>query len=124
MAFSLSAAASIMFGRLNHRYLLLCLAAYTFCFSFSQGAVIWVYLSEIFPTAVRAKGQSLGASVHWLANATISGLFPVIAARSAGYPFALFAVMMAVQFVVVYFFYPETKRLSLEQLEEKLGVER
>jgi MFS transporter, SP family, arabinose:H+ symporter len=124
MAFSLSAIASVMFGRLNHRYLLPCLAAYAFCFAFSQGAVIWVYLSEIFPTAVRAKGQSLGASVHWMANAVISGLFPVIVARSAGYPFALFAAMMVLQIVVVYFFYPETKRLSLEQLEEKLGAER
>jgi SP family arabinose:H+ symporter-like MFS transporter len=120
MAVSLSAIASVMFGRLNHHYLLPCLATYTFCFAFSQGAVIWVYLSEIFPTAVRAKGQSLGASVHWIANAIISGLFPVIATKSAGYPFAFFAIMMVVQIAVVFFFYPETKRLSLEQLEEKL----
>ena len=70
-------------------------------FAFSQGAVIWVYLSEVFPNRVRAKGQSLGSFTHWIMNALISGIFPVLAARSGGGPFVFFAAMMVVQFFVV-----------------------
>ena len=85
-------------------------------FGFSQGAVIWVYLSEVFPNAVRAKGQSLGSFTHWFMNALIAGLFPLMAARSGAAPFVLFAVMMAVQFFVVLTVYPETKGMALESV--------
>jgi sugar porter (SP) family MFS transporter len=91
-------------------------------FAFSQGAVIWVYLSEVFPNRVRAKGQSLGSFTHWIMNATISGIFPMVAAVSGAAPFALFSVMMVVQFLVVLFFYPETKGVTLEQMQKKLGI--
>jgi MFS family permease len=91
-------------------------------FAFSQGAVIWVYLSEVFPNLVRAKGQSLGSFSHWLMNGIISLIFPVMAARSGGYPFVFFSAMMVLQFFVVLFFYPETKGYSLEQLQKKLGI--
>jgi MFS transporter, SP family, arabinose:H+ symporter len=89
-------------------------------FAFSQGSVIWVYLSEVFPNLVRAKGQSLGSFTHWFMNALISGVFPLMAARSGGIPFVFFASMTAVQFFVVLFVYPETKGVSLEELENQL----
>jgi sugar porter (SP) family MFS transporter len=90
-------------------------------FAFSQGAVIWVYLGEVFPTSVRASGQSLGSFTHWVMNAAISFAFPVIVANySKAAPFVFFAAMTAVQFVVVLTVYPETKGVSLEDLQKKL----
>jgi sugar porter (SP) family MFS transporter len=89
-------------------------------FAFSQGAVIWVYLSEVFPNLVRAKGQSLGSFTHWFMNALISAFFPVMAARSGAVPFVVFAVMMVVQFLVVLAAYPETKGVSLEEMEHHI----
>ena len=118
MAFSLTAAAAIMWGWAGQSLLLWVLLIFIASFAFSQGAVIWVYISEIFPTDVRARGQSLGSGTHWLMNALISGLFPLVAAWSKGAPFLVFALMMAVQFVVVLLFFPETKRLSLEEISE------
>ncbi len=90
-------------------------------FAISQGAVIWVYLSEIFPTAVRARGQSLGSATHWIMNALISAVFPAIAALSASIPFMLFSLMMALQFVLVLWFLPETKGVALEQMAATMG---
>jgi hypothetical protein len=84
--------------------------------------VIWVYIAEVFPNRVRSKGQSLGSSAHWIMNAIISLLFPVLAKYSGGLPFAFFAAMTALQFFVVLFVYPETKGISLEQLQRKLGI--
>ena len=93
-------------------------------FAFSQGAVIWVYLSEVFPTSVRAKGQSLGSFTHWAMNALISWTFPVIATSSRAAPFMLFSAMMVLQFVVVLAVYPETKGVSLEDMQKKLAAGR
>jgi MFS transporter, SP family, arabinose:H+ symporter len=90
-------------------------------FAFSQGSVIWVYISEVFPTAVRAKGQSLGSSTHWVMNALISWAFPIVAASYKAAPFVFFSAMMALQFLVVLFFYPETKNVVLEDMEKKLA---
>ncbi len=91
-------------------------------FSFSQGAVIWVYLSEVFPTRVRAKGQSLGSFTHWFMNALISGTYPMLAASSGGVPFVFFSLMMVVQFFVVLSFYPETKGITLEDMQKKFAI--
>jgi SP family arabinose:H+ symporter-like MFS transporter len=91
-------------------------------FAFSQGAVIWVYLSEVFPNRVRAKGQSLGSFTHWAMNASIAWLFPIIAASSKGAPFFFFSAMMALQFLVVLLAYPETKGMTLEELQKKLSI--
>jgi SP family arabinose:H+ symporter-like MFS transporter len=91
-------------------------------FAFSQGAVIWVYLSEVFPTRVRAKGQSLGSFTHWAMNAAISGAFPIVAAWSRSIPFAFFATMMMVQFFIVLFVYPETKGVTLEKMQERMAI--
>jgi sugar porter (SP) family MFS transporter len=100
--------------------LLWCLVGFIAFFAFSQGAVIWVYLSEVFPTLVRAKGQSLGSFTHWFMNAVISAIFPVMAASSGAGPFVFFALMMAAQFLVVLMLYPETKGRSLEELEQHI----
>jgi sugar porter (SP) family MFS transporter len=89
-------------------------------FAFSQGAVIWVYLSEVFPNRVRAKGQSLGSLTHWLMNAIISFAFPTLAVWSKSIPFVFFSAMMVLQFVVVLLVYPETKGLSLEEMQRRL----
>ncbi len=107
----------------HERMLLLFLVGYIAAFAFSQGAVIWVYLSEIFPTPVRAQGQSLGSFTHWFMNALISWTFPVMASYSGGYPFIFFGGMMVLQFFAVLLFYPETKGLTLEQMQRKLGIE-
>jgi MFS transporter, SP family, arabinose:H+ symporter len=107
-----------LFATSQHpEWLLWLLAGFIAFFAFSQGAVIWVYLSEVFPNLVRAKGQSLGCSTHWIMNALISGFFPVMAARSGSIPFVFFALATVVQFFVVLFVYPETSGLSLEEME-------
>jgi MFS transporter, SP family, arabinose:H+ symporter len=115
------AGVSIIFFTGRHENLLVwLLVGYIAFFAFSQGAVIWVYLSEVFPNAVRAKGQSLGSFSHWFMNALISGIFPLMAATSGAYPFVFFAVMMVVQFFVVLLLYPETKGFTLEEMQKKL----
>ena len=91
-------------------------------FAFSQGAVIWVYLGEVFPNRVRAKGQSLGSLTHWFMAALIAWTFPVLAKTSGGAPFIFFSAMMVVQFFVVLLAYPETKGVSLEAVQKKLGI--
>jgi sugar porter (SP) family MFS transporter len=119
----LAGVAAIFFTHSHQAWLVALLIGFTFFFSLSQGAVIWVYISEIFPTRVRSKGQSLGSTSHWTMNAIISGLFPLVAARSAAAPFVFFSAMMVVQFFVVLFIYPETRGASLEQLQHQLGID-
>jgi MFS family permease len=93
------------------------------CFAFSQGAVIWVYLSEIFPNRVRARGQALGSFTHWVWAAAVSWTFPIVADASGGMPFLVFGGLMLVQFVMVLVFLPETKGVSLEAIQKQLGIE-
>mgnify|MGYP003694774583 CR=1 FL=1 len=88
------------------------LIGYIAFFAFSQGSVIWVYLSEIFPNRVRARGQALGSFTHWFWAAIVSWTFPIIAEASGASAFAFFAVMMVLQFVLVWAFLPETKGVS------------
>jgi len=114
--------AAIFLSGKRQDLLVWCLVGFIAFFAFSQGAVIWVYLSEVFPTKVRAKGQSLGSFTHWIMNAGISAIFPVLAASSGGIPFLFFAVMMVVQFFVVLTAYTETKGYSLEEMQKKLGM--
>jgi MFS transporter, SP family, arabinose:H+ symporter len=118
----LAGVATIFFTKQHEDWLLWLLVSYIAFFAFSQGAVIWVYLGEVFPNAVRAKGQSLGSFSHWIMNFLISLVFPLMAASSGAYPFIFFAVMTAVQFVVVLFVFPETKGISLEAMQKKLGI--
>jgi len=118
----LSGVAYVFLSGQHGNLLLWLLIGYIAFFAFSQGAVIWVYLSEVFPNQVRAKGQSLGSFSHWIMNAAISLAFPVMAASSGGYPFVFFAVMTGIQFLVVLFLYPETKGVTLEEMQKKLGI--
>ena len=112
---------STLFYTGKHQNLLLWpLVGFVGFFAVSQGSVIWVYISEIFPNSVRAKGQSLGSFTHWLTCATLSNFFPVVAVHSAAGPFIFFASMMVIQFVVVLRFFPETKGFTLEQLQQQL----
>jgi len=115
------AGVAMIFATGSHPELLVwLLMGFIAAFAFSQGAVIWVYLSEVFPNLVRAKGQSLGSFTHWFMNALISGIFPVMAARSGAVPFFFFALMMVAQFVVVLTLYPETSGISLEEMEHRI----
>ena len=105
----------------HHGALLWLLVTYIAFFSVSQGAVIWVYLGEVFPTSVRSKGQGVGSASHWFMNAVIAQMFPVVVNKmSTASPFIFFAVMTVVQFIVVLMMYPETKGQTLEALQRKL----
>jgi len=121
-AAALAGVAAIFLSGSRQDLLLWCLVGFIAFFAFSQGAVIWVYLSEVFPTRARAKGQSLGSFTHWIMNAFISAIFPVLAAKSRGAPFVFFAAMMVAQFFVVLMVYPETKGYSLEQMQQHMGI--
>jgi sugar porter (SP) family MFS transporter len=112
----------IFLWRAHQNLLLWLLMGYIAFFALSQGTVIWVYISEIFPNSVRAKGQSLGSLSHWSMNALISLLFPIFASKSAAYPFLFFALMTGLQFVVVLLVYPETKGLTLEEMHRVLRL--
>lgn len=102
--------------------LIFCVAGFIAFFALSSGSVIWVYISEIFPTRVRVKGQALGSTVMWVFNGIIAQAFPVLTAKSAFLPFIFFAAAMAVQFIAVLLFFPETKGLALEELQQKLRL--
>ena len=115
---------SILFITRSHLgWLVWLLMLYIASFAMSQGAVLWVYISEVFPNRVRSKGQSLGSSSHWITNAIISLVFPVMAKSSGAYPFLFFAAMMVVDFVLVWFYYPETSGISLEEMQHKFGID-
>lgn len=103
---------------------LIYLLAYIVFFAFSTGAVIWVLIAEVFPTSVRGKGQALGSFTHWFFAALITFLFPVFSSSSqgSGYSFVFFALMMVVQAVVVWRYFPETKGKSLEELGSELSI--
>lgn len=93
------------------------LMVYIAFFAFSQGAVIWVFISEIFPNEVRAKGQTLGSLTHWVMAAVITFFFPMLSERlGGGHTFLIFAVLMVVQLLFVWRIMPETKGKSLEQI--------
>ena len=97
------------------------LMIYIAFFAFSQGAVIWVFISEIFPNEVRAKGQTLGSFTHWVMAAVIAFSFPYFAEKlGGGTTFLFFSTMMVLQLIFVWRLMPETKGKSLEQIETKM----
>jgi hypothetical protein len=99
------------------------LFVYIAFFAFSQGAVIWVFISEIFPNTVRAKGQALGSSTHWVMASIIAFTFPYFAEKlGGGHTFLFFCSMMVLQLIFVWRYMPETKGTSLEQLEKTLVI--
>jgi sugar porter (SP) family MFS transporter len=121
---SLSLVTWIFNANVHANWLVWLLGGMVVCHAFGQGAVIWVFISEIFPTAVRSKGQTLGSFTHWFMAMLVSGTFPLVARElgqpNAGLPFAFFAAMMVVQLFVVGLFFPETKQVALEDMERKL----
>jgi sugar porter (SP) family MFS transporter len=122
MAVCLAVAGLAMGGVLPKPVVLYALIGFIAFFAPSTGAVIWVYISEVFPTPVRGRGSAIGASTHWGLNAVIAAIFPTVAALSVSLPFYAFAVMMAVQFLVVLVYFPETKGVPLEEMERTLGI--
>lgn len=103
--------------------LLIYLLVYIMFFAFSTGAVIWVLIAEIFPNNIRGKGQSLGSFTHWFFAALVTFTFPVVIKEinsGAGHTFMFFSFMMIVQAIVVWKYFPETKRRTLEELGQNL----
>lgn len=99
------------------------LMVYIAFFAFSQGAVIWVFISEIFPNEVRAKGQTLGSLTHWIMAAIITFSFPMLTAYlGGGNTFMIFAGFMVLQLLFVWRMMPETKGKSLEQIEGNIVI--
>ncbi|MFZ0707786.1 MAG: sugar porter family MFS transporter, partial [Candidatus Korobacteraceae bacterium] len=122
MAICLGGVGMVFHSGQHQNLLIIFLVAYIACFAISIGAVIWVYISEVFPNRIRAKGQGLGSATHWIMNTIITFGFPVIAGKSRSAPFIFFSVMMAVYFFIVLFTYPETKGVTLEEMQHKLGI--
>lgn len=94
-------------------------------FGFSQGAVIWVFISEIFPNSVRSQGGSLGSFTHWTMAAIISWTFPIIVEGSANggfYSFIFYSLMMLVSLIFIWRVLPETKGRTLEEIQKDLGI--
>lgn len=101
------------------------LFVYIAFFAFSQGAVIWVFIAEIFPNRVRASGQALGSFTHWIMAALIAFIFPIFTeALGGGLTFTIFSGMMVLQLLFVWKMMPETKGKSLEELELNLSYEK
>lgn len=100
-------------------YILICLMGFIAFFAVSLGAVIWVLISEVFPTAVRSKGQVFGSMTHWVWNAILSWMFPVFLVTGGTYIFGFFAVAMLFSFFFALKL-PETKNKSLEQIQKEL----
>jgi SP family arabinose:H+ symporter-like MFS transporter len=119
---SLSAvAAAFKFGMLGGMIVPVLLFVFIASHAIGQGAVIWVFISEIFPNSVRAYGQSLGSATHWILAAVVASVFPIMANRLGPAPiFLFFAGMMVLQLLWVIFKMPETKGVPLEQLEGRL----
>lgn len=102
---------------------LVCVFAFIAAHAVGQGAVIWVFISEIFPTRHRATGQALGSATHWVFAAVLTTVFPVmIAALAPGTVFAFFCGMMVLQLAWVRLMVVETKGVPLEEMEARLGV--
>lgn len=99
-----------------------CIFAFIAAHAVGQGAVIWVFISEIFPNRHRARGQALGSFTHWIFAALLTTLFPpIVSAFAPGGVFAFFAGMMVLQLVWVAIAVPETKGVPLERIEQQLG---
>jgi MFS family permease len=101
-----------------------CIFAFIAAHAVGQGAVIWVFISEIFPNRHRAEGQTLGSSTHWIFAALLTTFFPrMVASFPPGYVFSFFGGMMVLQLIWVKTMVPETKGVPLEQIQKQLGIE-
>ena len=125
MVFFLGLTAMAFNGGANSNVIIYLIGFIAF-FAFSQGAVIWVFISEIFPNSVRSQGGSLGSFTHWIMAALISWTFPVIvegSAKGGFYSFVFYSAMMLLHLIFVWKFLPETKGKSLEEIQRTLGIE-
>jgi sugar porter (SP) family MFS transporter len=101
-----------------------CIFAFIAAHAVGQGAVIWVFISEIFPNRHRAEGQTLGSFTHWIFAALLTTFFPrMVTAFPPGYVFSFFAGMMVLQLIWVKTMVPETKGVPLEQIQRQVGIE-
>ncbi len=101
-----------------------CIFGFIAAHAVGQGAVIWVFISEIFPNRQRAEGQALGSFTHWLFAALLTTFFPkMVTAFAPGYVFLFFCGMMVLQLIWVKTMVPETKGVPLEQMQKRLGIE-
>jgi MFS family permease len=108
---------------INSMIVLISIIVFMASHAIGQGAVIWVFISEIFPNDHRAAGQSVGSSTHWIFAAMLTLLFPIAIRRfDTGLIFAFFCLMMVLQLIWVRFMVPETKGKSLEEIEKNLGL--
>jgi SP family arabinose:H+ symporter-like MFS transporter len=102
-----------------------CIFGFIAAHAIGQGAVIWVFISEIFPNRHRAEGQTLGSFTHWIFAAGLTTFFPkMVSAFPPGYVFSFFTGMMVLQLIWVKMFVPETKGVPLEQIQKQLGIEQ
>src|SRR5450755_3750319 len=112
-------------GVTANQYVIVYLICFIAFFALSQGAVIWVFISEIFPNSVRSQGSSLGSFTHWIMAAIIAWTFPGIVHGSANggfYSFIFFSCMMLVSLIFIWRVMPETKGRTLEQIQKDLGI--
>jgi hypothetical protein len=119
---SLSATAFAFYTETGGVLLLIGLLGFVASHAFGVGAVIWVFIGEIFPNLVRARGMALGCFAHWLMCAAITWTFPMIAKQSGGHAFAFYAAMMVLLLLLVFRFMPETKGVPLEEIQRRLGI--
>jgi MFS transporter, SP family, xylose:H+ symportor len=110
------------FSDVGSRVVLVSLFAFIASHAVGQGAVIWVFIGEIFPNRLRARGQAFGSFIHWIFAAAISQTFPLIAAQSGAHVFLFYALCMVGQLVWVLTKMPETKGIPLEEIQERLGI--
>jgi sugar porter (SP) family MFS transporter len=102
----------------------ICIFAFIAAHAIGQGAVIWVFISEIFPNRHRAEGQALGSFTHWIFAALLTTFFPrMVSSFPPGYVFSFFTGMMVLQLIWVKTLVPETKGVPLEQIQKQLGIE-
>ncbi len=100
-----------------------CIFAFIAAHAIGQGAVIWVFISEIFPNRQRAEGQALGSFTHWIFAALLTTYFPqMVESFAPGYVFLFFCGMMVLQLIWVRLMVPETKGVPLEQIQHRLGI--
>lgn len=122
---SLSGVAWAFYSGAEGVFVVIFVCAFIASHAIGQGAVIWVFISEIFPNAIRDYGMSLGSGTHWVFAAIITLITPtVLSAFSGAQIFSFFAFMMVLQLLFVWKVMPETKNITLEEMEVKLGISR
>ncbi|MDR2816891.1 MAG: sugar porter family MFS transporter [Proteiniphilum sp.] len=127
MALCLFPVAILFFMHSPSGLLLVFLVGYILFFAASTGTVIWILISEVFPTGVRGNGQSFGSFTHWFFAALITFFFPVISstyANGAAYIFTFFGIMMIIQLFTAWKYFPETKGKTIEEISHTLQTKR